>query len=93
MPPISVTTAYRAAGAEVLADAAALWAASDIVLKVRPPSSDEVALMREGGTLIGFIWPAQNPALMQQLAPTQGHGAGHRLPAAHPEPRAERWTR
>ena len=58
---------YRAAGAEVLPDAAALWAASDIVLKVRPPSSDEVALMREGGTLIGFVWPAQNPELMQQL--------------------------
>ena len=31
---------YRAAGAEILPDAAALWAASDIVLKVRPPSSD-----------------------------------------------------
>ena len=59
--------AYRAAGAEVLPDARALWAASDIVLKVRPPSSDEVALMREGGTLIGFVWPAQNPDLMQQL--------------------------
>jgi NAD(P) transhydrogenase subunit alpha len=24
--------------------------------------------MREGGTLIGFVWPAQNPELMQQLA-------------------------
>ena len=59
--------AYRAAGAEVLPDASALWAASDIVLKVRPPSSDEVSLMREGGTLIGFVWPAQNPDLMQQL--------------------------
>ncbi|GAA3985468.1 Re/Si-specific NAD(P)(+) transhydrogenase subunit alpha [Comamonas faecalis] len=59
--------AYRAAGAEVLPDAAALWTASDIVLKVRPPSSDEVALMREGGTLIGFVWPAQNPELMAQL--------------------------
>ena len=60
--------AYRAAGAEVLPDAAALWAASDIVFKVRPPSESEVGLMREGGTLIDFIWPAQNPALMQQLA-------------------------
>ena len=60
--------AYRAVGAEVLPDAAALWAASDIVLKVRPPSSQEVALMREGGALIGFVWPAQNPELMQQLA-------------------------
>ena len=60
--------AYRAAGAEIVDGAAALWAASDIVFKVRAPSKDEVALMREGGTLIGFIWPAQNPELMQQLA-------------------------
>ena len=59
---------YRAAGAEVIDGAAALWAGSDIVLKVRPPSEGEVALMREGGTLIDFIWPAQNPALMEQLA-------------------------
>jgi len=59
---------YRAAGAEVVATAAELWAKSDIVFKVRAPSSDEVGLMREGGTLISFIWPAQNPELMQQLA-------------------------
>ncbi|MGF6855949.1 Re/Si-specific NAD(P)(+) transhydrogenase subunit alpha [Paraburkholderia sp. CI3] len=59
---------YRAAGAEVVATAAELWARSDIVFKVRLPSSEEVALMREGGTLIGFVWPAQNPELMQQLA-------------------------
>ncbi|MGF6696914.1 NAD(P) transhydrogenase subunit alpha [Paraburkholderia sp. MM5496-R1] len=59
---------YRAAGAEVVATAAELWTRSDIVFKVRLPSSEEVALMREGGTLIGFVWPAQNPELMQQLA-------------------------
>jgi len=55
----------------VVADAATLWASCDIVLKVRPPSSEEVALMRQGGTLIGFIWPAQNPALMEQLQAKQ----------------------
>ena len=59
---------YRAAGAEVVEGAPALWAASDIVFKVREPSADEVALMHEGQTLISFIWPAQNPELMQQLA-------------------------
>src|SRR6516225_4082975 len=62
---------YRAAGAEVVASAAELWARSDVVLKVRPPSSEEVALMRDGGTLIGFVWPAQNPELMQQLTAKQ----------------------
>jgi NAD(P) transhydrogenase subunit alpha len=28
----------------------------------------EVGLMREGSTLVSFIWPAQNPELLQQLA-------------------------
>lgn len=60
--------AYRAVGAEVLPNAAAVWAAADILFKVRPPTSEEVALMREGQILIDFIWPAQNPDLMQQLA-------------------------
>ena len=59
---------YRAAGAQVLPSAAEVWAQSDIVFKVRAPSPDEVAQLREGATLIGFIWPAQNPELMQQLA-------------------------
>ncbi|MDO8464613.1 MAG: Re/Si-specific NAD(P)(+) transhydrogenase subunit alpha [Gallionella sp.] len=59
---------YRAAGAEIVDGAAKLWAISDIVFKVCVPTSAEVGLMREGGTLIGFIWPAQNPELMQQLA-------------------------
>jgi NAD(P) transhydrogenase subunit alpha len=60
--------AYRAAGADVVPTAAELWAKSDIVFKVRPPSAEEVGLMHEGGMLVDFIWPAQNPALMQQLA-------------------------
>ena len=59
---------YRAAGAEVLASAAEIWGGCDIVFKVRPPTAEEVALLREGGTLIGFVWPAQNPELMQALA-------------------------
>src|SRR5512134_2884388 len=60
--------AYLGAGAKVVGSAAELWGGSDIVFKVRPPSLAEVGLMREGGTLIGFVWPAQNPELMQALA-------------------------
>ncbi|MFA6312448.1 MAG: Re/Si-specific NAD(P)(+) transhydrogenase subunit alpha [Sterolibacterium sp.] len=60
--------AYRAVGAEIIDGAAKLWAAADIVFKVRGPSPDEVGLMHEGQTLVSFIWPAQNPDLMQQLA-------------------------
>src|SRR3989338_9152592 len=59
---------YRAAGAEIVDGAAQLWAASDIVFKVRGPNADEIGLMREGCTLVSFIWPAQNPELLKQLA-------------------------
>ena len=59
---------YRAAGAQIAATAADVWGSSDIVFKVRPPTPEEVALLRPGGMLIGFVWPAQNPALMEQLA-------------------------
>ncbi len=62
---------YRTAGAEVLPDAASVWAQADVVLKVRAPSAEEVALVRPGTVVIGFIWPAQNPALMQALADKQ----------------------
>jgi NAD(P) transhydrogenase subunit alpha len=66
--------AYREAGAEIIDDARALWAGADIILKVRAPEmhpglgTDEVDLLREGGTLISFIWPGQNQDLMQRLA-------------------------
>ncbi|HEX9207403.1 MAG TPA: Re/Si-specific NAD(P)(+) transhydrogenase subunit alpha [Steroidobacteraceae bacterium] len=60
--------AYQAAGAQIAGSAAELMAGSDIVFKVRPPTLEEVAAMKPGTTLIGFVWPAQNPELMQALA-------------------------
>lgn len=66
--------AYKEAGVTIIDDARTLWAESDIVMKVRPPEThpelcvDEVELMREGGMLISFIWPGQNPELMERLA-------------------------
>ena len=59
---------YRAAGAEVVADAAGIWSGADIIFKVRAPSREEAELLREGMTLVSFIWPAQNPDLLKQLA-------------------------
>ncbi len=59
---------YRAAGAEIMPDAASLWSAADIVFKVRAPSDAEVGLLPEGATLVSFLWPAQNPALLERLA-------------------------
>ncbi|MFI3187957.1 MAG: NAD(P)(+) transhydrogenase (Re/Si-specific) subunit alpha, partial [Methylococcales bacterium] len=60
--------AYQAVGVEVVADAATLWREADIVMKVRAPEPQEVDLMSNGGRLISFIWPAQQPELMDKLA-------------------------
>ncbi len=57
---------YQDAGANIV-DSQQAWQ-SDIVFKVNPPSADEVSLLKDGATLIGFFWPAQNEALMQSLA-------------------------
>jgi len=40
---------------------------TDIVLKVRQPTTDEVGQFKEGGTLISFLHPGQNKDLVNQL--------------------------
>jgi H+-translocating NAD(P) transhydrogenase subunit alpha len=66
--------AYAAVGVQLVVDVRELWAGSDIILKVRAPAEHsglgchEVDLLKEGGTLISFLWPAQNPDLMEKLA-------------------------
>ncbi|MEN9781337.1 MAG: transhydrogenase subunit alpha, partial [Pseudomonadota bacterium] len=59
---------YQAAGARIVGSAAELCAGSDMIFKVRAPTPDEIALMKPGSTLVSFIWPAQNPELMQAMA-------------------------
>ena len=59
--------AYEAAGCEIVGSAKKLWAEADIVLKVRAPDSKEVKLVRPEQTLISFLWPAQNPELLDKL--------------------------
>jgi H+-translocating NAD(P) transhydrogenase subunit alpha len=65
---------YREAGATVIDDTRELWSTSDLILKVRPPQENtelgahEADLVKEGATLVGFIWPAQNRELLDRLA-------------------------
>ncbi|KAG5834096.1 hypothetical protein ANANG_G00257630 [Anguilla anguilla] len=63
---------YARAGATIKGTEDVL--ASDVLVKVRAPVFNpvlgvhEVELMKEGGTLVSFIYPAQNPELMEQLS-------------------------
>ncbi|WP_117234049.1 Re/Si-specific NAD(P)(+) transhydrogenase subunit alpha [Vibrio maerlii] len=58
--------AFEAAGAKVVSKDE-VWA-SDLIFKVNAPSEDEIALIKDGASLISFIWPAQNPELMEKLS-------------------------
>ncbi len=65
--------AFSDAGVDVETDVRALYQSADIILKVRAPGEhaelgDEVELLKEGSTLISFIWPAQNESLLQRLS-------------------------
>ncbi len=62
---------YETAGAKVV-DRPAAWGA-DIVLKLRPPvvhpdGTCEADQMREGATLVSYIFPAEAPQLLECLA-------------------------
>ncbi|RIQ07274.1 Re/Si-specific NAD(P)(+) transhydrogenase subunit alpha [Salmonella enterica] len=58
--------AFAQSGADIV-DGNAIWQ-SEIILKVNAPEEDEIALLNPGTTLVSFIWPAQNPGLMEKLA-------------------------
>ena len=56
---------YEAVGVEICTTAAALTAASDVIVKVRPPSSAEIKSLSPSKTLISFFYPGANDALME----------------------------
>ena len=65
---------YIAAGAEIVADTRQIWQTGDVLLKVQPPAPHpelgvhEADLLREGGTLISFLYPGKNKDIVDKLA-------------------------
>ena len=65
---------YVASGAEIVPGPREVWQAGDIVMKVQPPSMHpqlnmhEADLIREGGTLISFLYPGKNKDIVEKLA-------------------------
>ena len=60
--------AYDKAGVKIAKNAAALFKAADIVIKVIPPTAAETKHLRKDQTLISFFYPAQNTKQMEALA-------------------------
>ena len=65
-------TIFGNAGAQIAADAAEVFGAADIILKVRPPSSgdilNEISLLKSGTILISSLGAMTNKPLMEALA-------------------------
>jgi NAD(P) transhydrogenase subunit alpha len=58
-------SSYLEKGARVASDA---LAAADILLKVQPPTIEEIGAIKEGATLVGFLQPYSNRENIQALA-------------------------
>jgi NAD(P) transhydrogenase subunit alpha len=58
---------FEAAGAKMAADSAAVFGC-DAVLKVAPPTAEEIGWLRSGGVVIGFLAPLTNGVGVRALA-------------------------
>lgn len=56
---------YSSKGATIESE---VYSRADIILKVQPPSLDEVEKLREGSTIISFLYPASNIDIVKKLA-------------------------
>ena len=54
---------YEEAGAEIISETTALYKEADLILKVKEPTSEELAYFKEGQTLFCFLHLAANPEL------------------------------
>ena len=58
---------YTAAGAQILPDAAAVYATADMIIKVKEPLEPEYDLLKEGQILFTYLHLAPDPAQTQAL--------------------------
>ncbi|MEN3330874.1 MAG: H+-translocating transhydrogenase subunit alpha, partial [Blastocatellia bacterium] len=62
---------YKAAGADVSADRAALLASADVLASVNVPSSEAINQLKQGAVVIGFLRPLDEPQAMRLLVERQ----------------------
>ena len=58
---------YREAGAEIEQDRAKAFAAADLVMQIHVPDAEQIKQMKEGSSLISFLWAFENLELVKQL--------------------------
>ena len=69
---------YRAVGAEVSADRAALLEAADVLVAVNRPEAKDFLRLKRGAVVIGFLRPLDEPAALKRLSLVAWSPAGWR---------------
>ena len=59
---------YEEAGARIVSNSEDIYGEADIVVKVSPPTEDEIGQMHEGQVLVSFLDGTTHPELVKQLA-------------------------
>ncbi|TRY49717.1 Pyridine nucleotide/ NAD(P) transhydrogenase alpha plus beta subunit [Cryptosporidium tyzzeri] len=59
---------YENASCTIMATRQDVVSRSDVIVKVQKPTDEEISQMKSGQTLVSYIWPAQNPSLLESLA-------------------------
>ncbi len=60
--------AYTEAGAAIAESPEFVLQQADVIVKVRGPDDAEIDRLQKGQYLIAFLWPAQNPQMLERLA-------------------------
>jgi len=68
---------FVAAGARILPTAAEVWAAADIVCKVKEPQASELELLRDGLVLFTYLHLAAYPEVAAALVDTRATGIAY----------------
>ena len=54
-------------GVELIDDAATLYKDADVVFKVQPPTADELAQIKDGAVVVGFMAPHKSPDMIKTM--------------------------
>jgi alanine dehydrogenase len=68
---------FRRAGAEIIDDAAEVWATADLVCKVKEPQPDELDHLRDGLVLFTYLHLAAYPEVAKALIRTKTTGIAY----------------
>jgi NAD(P) transhydrogenase subunit alpha len=60
--------AFEKAGATIVADPAETSGDADMVLRLSPPSSEEIQRLKKGAILVSYLDPFRRPGLIKELA-------------------------